>query len=112
MNERIRQTRDAKHRLSDEICREWKERAWTNKKIEINGMPLCVAEKREYTPLTFSYVEKCLGEIMPNKDQVEHVMLYLKQQREVTLSPELRVAGNSARAKTPSKRRVETDGVA
>jgi hypothetical protein len=55
-------------------------------------------------------VEKCLGEIMPNKDQVEYVMLYLKQQRAVTLSPELRLAGNSTRAKTPSKRRLETDG--
>ena len=52
-------------------------------KIEITYGELRFYDKKEYPPLTFTYVEKCLDEIIPNKDHVSYIMKYLKTHREI-----------------------------
>ena len=41
-------------------------------------------ERTEYSALSFSYVEDCLRELIPEEDQVDFVMDYLRDHPEIT----------------------------
>jgi hypothetical protein len=51
---------------------------------------LRIFEKKEYTGLTFGYLEKCLGELIADKSQVEYIIKYLKDKREMNIVYELK----------------------
>ena len=57
-------------------------------------VPFCedakVYEKKEYSPLTFSFLEQHLGKIMTDPQQVNYVIQYLKEQREIKTSNDLK----------------------
>ena len=61
-----------------------------NKRIEISDGHLRYVEKKEYSPLTFSYIETCLSQVIKNSDQVEYIMKYIKENREVKTSMDIR----------------------
>ena len=62
----------------------------TNTKIEISDGELKMYEKKEYSPLTFSYVEESLAKILADKSQVDYIIQYLKSNREIKSSPDIR----------------------
>ena len=49
-----------------------------------------IVETKHAEPITFRYLEKSLGEIIPDKDQVEQIITYLKDKRETKKVPDLR----------------------
>jgi hypothetical protein len=59
-------------------------------KIEINGGELAIYEKKEYSSLTFGYIEKCLAEIISDKSQVDYIIHYLKEKRTVEMVLDIR----------------------
>ena len=90
INEHTKNLRKAKNDLSESICQYMSENNLADKKIAITEGELRMVEKKEYTPLTFSYIELCLDNIIDNKDQVQSIMQYIREQRETTISKELR----------------------
>ena len=42
------------------------------------------------TPLSYKFIEKCLGEIIPDEDKVEHIIQYIKNKREVQIEKTLK----------------------
>jgi hypothetical protein len=82
--------RELKHDLADNICHYMNENNMKNKKISITGGELKIYDKKDYSPLNYGYIEKCLGEIIPDKTHVEYIINYLKENREVSVSQELR----------------------
>lgn len=90
INEHAKKLREAKTNLSESICQYMSENNLADKKIAIPEGELKMVEKKEYTPLTFSYIELCLDNIIDNKGQVESIMEYIREQRELTISKELR----------------------
>ena len=40
--------------------------------------------------MTFGYVERCLAELINNQTQVDYIMQYLKDNRETTISNEVK----------------------
>jgi hypothetical protein len=46
--------------------------------------------EKDYSPLSYGYIEKKLAEIIPDKSRVEYIIKYLKDNREITVSQELR----------------------
>lgn len=90
VNEKTRQIRESKNALSANICAYMQQKQWTSKPIEItDGVIKCV-EKREYSPLSFSYIEECLDELIDDKDKVDYIIQYLKDHREMKTICELR----------------------
>ena len=83
VNEKTRQIREARTRLSVDICNYIQQKQWTNKPIEITDGVIKFTEKREYSPLSFSYIEECLDELITDKDKVDYIIQYLKDHREV-----------------------------
>jgi hypothetical protein len=62
----------------------------THTKIEISDGELKMYEKKEYSPLTFTYIEESLAKILTDKSQVDYIIQFLKQNREVKSSVDIR----------------------
>ena len=90
VNEKTKKMRETKNTLSEEICNYMIENNLNNKKIGITNGELRLVEKKEYSPLSYGYVEKRLTEIIPDKSHVEYIIQYLKDNREITVLNEIR----------------------
>lgn len=90
INENTKKLRDMKSDLGKNITTYMKENNLEDKKIGLQGGELRLVEKKEYTPLTFSYLESCLDNIIADKEQVDFIMNCVREQREVNTVKELR----------------------
>jgi hypothetical protein len=90
INEKVKKAREIKHKLLDEINTYVSEHKIEHTKIEISDGELRFYEKKEYQPITFGYVEECLGKIISDKKQVDFIINYLKENREITVSKDIR----------------------
>jgi hypothetical protein len=90
INEKTREMREHKSALSGEICEYMKSRNLESTKIEITDGEIRLAEKKDYTPLTFDYIETTLGKIVKDESQVKYIIKALKENRKTTTHPELR----------------------
>lgn len=90
VNEKTKKMREMKHTLSEDICKYMNENNLVNKKIGITNGELRVVEKKDYSPLSYGYIEKKLEEIIPDKSQVEFIIHYLKDNREISVSQEIK----------------------
>jgi dihydroorotase len=53
------------------------------------------ANTKVIEPLTFRYLEKTLGEIIKNENQVKIIMDHIKQKREIKIVPEIKRFSNN-----------------
>jgi hypothetical protein len=90
INENTKKLRDMKSELGKNISAYMKENNIEDKKIGLQGGELRLVEKKEYTPLTFTYLESCLDNIIADKEQVDFIMNCVREQREVNTVKELR----------------------
>lgn len=90
VNEKTREFRDYKSNLSTSICRYLQDNNLQNTKIEISNGEIKMFEKKEYSPLTFTYIQECLGKIISDKSHVEYIIRYLKENREIKSDFDLR----------------------
>ena len=90
VNEKTRQIRQTKSELTTDICEYMQQKQWTNKPIDITDGVIKFVEKREYSPLSFGYIEECLDELIKDESQVDRIIQYLKDHREVKTSCEIR----------------------
>jgi len=88
INEKTKKLRDMKHGLTDNICKYMEDKSQT--KIGITDGELRIYEKKDYSPLTFGYIEAKLTEIIHDKDKVEYIVKYLRENREIKLSKDIR----------------------
>ena len=89
INEKTKKMRDMKNELSGHITNYMKDNNLKNH-IEISDGELRMHEKKEYTCLSFGFIEKCLKEIINDEKQVDFIIQYLKSKRETTLSTEIK----------------------
>ena len=82
--------RDTKHVLSSAICTYMDENNLSQNEIEITDGKLKIYEKKEYSPLTFSYIEQSLAKIIPDKSHVQFIIQYLKENREIKTTTDLK----------------------
>jgi|TARA_B100001173_G_C16029677_1_gene566035 hypothetical protein len=90
INERTKLMRDERGRLSGEICMDLNSAGISKQKIILPDGDLKVYEKKDYSPLTFGFLEQHLGTIMSDPQQVSYVIDYLKQKREIKCSNDLK----------------------
>jgi hypothetical protein len=88
VSEKTKQIRESKNKTTEFILNYMDK--ITQTKIKISDGELRVHEKKEYSPLTYTYVEECLAKLIPEKEHVEYIMDYLKTNRETKLSKEIR----------------------
>ena len=89
-NENIRILRENKNNITSNICNYMYLNTIQDKRIEISDGYLKCFDKKEYSPLTFQYIEECLNKIIKNDDQVKYIIKYLKDNREIKTSKDLK----------------------
>ena len=90
MNEKLQELRDKKAKVNEQIQLYANKNKLQNSTIQISDGKLKLTETKLATPLTFKYLEKCLGEVISNETQVKQIVEYIKNQREVKLVSELK----------------------
>lgn len=89
VNEKVKGMRDMKNQLARNIT-EYMKSNNLKSNIEISDGELRFYEKKEYSALTYSYIEKCLKDIIADEKQVEYIIKYLKDNREQTTSTDIK----------------------
>lgn len=90
INEKTKLLREEKNNISYKICDQLDKSGNKNRKILIHDGDIKVHEKKEYSPLTFSFLEEHLGKIMNDPGQVDYVIEYLKQKRDIKITNDLK----------------------
>jgi hypothetical protein len=89
-NEKVRQMRESRNQLTVQICGFVDTQNMRDTKLEITDGTLKVYDRKEYAPLTFGYIETSLHKIIPKNEHVDQIMKYLKENREITIVPDIR----------------------
>jgi len=94
VNEKIKQIRIMRNEITEEICdcmlKQTNSTNLKNQNIKFNDGELRFYEKKEYSPLSFSYIEECLENILEDESQIEFIMDYLRDNREITSSIDIK----------------------
>lgn len=90
LNEKTKQLRDAKTETTKQICDYIRSKNLQATKIELSDGELKLFDKREYPPLTFSYIRECLEHIISEESQIEYILQYIKDHREVKTTLDLK----------------------
>ena len=90
IHEKVKKARETKHQLMANIYEYVDKKSLKDTKIEISDGDLKFYEKRDYQPISFGYIEECLDKIMADKKQVEYIMNYIHDNREVRLTKDIR----------------------
>jgi len=88
LQEKTKTMREWKKKLSDKIAEHMQENHLSSKST--NHGEWKIQERTEYSTLSFAYVEDCLRELIPEEDQVDFVMDYLRDHREATKKIEVK----------------------
>lgn len=90
-NDKIKQIKEKKASVSDKILGiDNFDTRLCNKSLEISDGKLKFVNSRVSSNLTFKYVEDSLKKIIPNEEQVSRIILYLKENREIKIVPEIK----------------------
>jgi len=83
INNQTKQFRDQKNNINTEVIRYVQDNNLTNAKIQISDGQLKFVNSKITHPLTFKFLEECLNDIINDKDKVNQIILYIKEQRDV-----------------------------
>lgn len=89
VNEKTRKMRELKNTLTKQIC-DYIDTNQLRTTIGLNDGELRIYEKREYSPLSYSYIEECLKSIIKNQEHIDYIIKYLKDNREIKITKDIR----------------------
>lgn len=95
INDRVRELREKRNNLEKNLTNYVSSNNLSNSTIKIGEDRLKFSNTRVPEPLTFKYLEKTLGEIIKNENQVKVIMDYVKQKREIKIVPEIKRFNNN-----------------
>jgi len=89
-NEKIKELRDVKQSLSQDILTHVQKNQLSQSTISINDGKLKFIQTKTSQPITFKYLETCLKDIIPNESQRNQILNYIKQKREIKTQFEIK----------------------
>ena len=90
INDKAKDLRTRKNDLEDKIMDYVQENDMNNNFMSISDGKLKFCETKQTSPITLSFLEKCLGEIIANQQQVKQILEYIKNKREHKVVPEIK----------------------
>jgi hypothetical protein len=90
-NEKIKVLRDHRHTLNQSIISYMTTKNLLNAKIQVNNQLIKVSNKKEYGSLSYTYIEKCLEELIGDKLKVKEYIEYMKNKRDIENTMELKL---------------------
>jgi len=95
MNEKIREIRDKRNVLEQNIVNYASNNNLSNSTVKISDGRLRFTNTKVPEPLTFKYLEKTLSGVIKNESQINLIMEHIKQKREVKIVPEIKRFSNN-----------------
>jgi CxxC motif-containing protein len=95
INNEIKTTREMKNDLEASIMEIVNNKKLLNTSISTTDGRLRFIETKSSNPLSLTFIEQCLHEIIPNASQVQHILKYIKEKREIKINPEIKRYYNS-----------------
>jgi hypothetical protein len=101
--ESVKDIRTEKYVINDEIIELVEEKQLGKATVNISDGKLKFVTAKHTAPLTLSYIEKCLSELITNSSQVSQIMTYIKKNRDTKTTMEIKRFYNEkpASAKKP-----------
>lgn len=93
--EEVRDIRTEKSVINDEIIKIVEDKKLEKATVNISDGKLKFATLKHTAPLTLTYIEKCLVDLITNKKQVEQIMAYIKKNRETKTTTEIKRVYNT-----------------
>jgi hypothetical protein len=90
LNAKMKLLREKKQNVHQTISNTIVKNQWMNKNIQMDNYKLCMVEKKQYSSITFSYLEETLHKIIPDENELKYLMKYLKDNRSIKHINELR----------------------
>lgn len=90
LQEKTKTMREWKKKLTEKVVEMMTEKKIDHKILSIPDGELSVQEKREYTSLSFGFLEECLQEMIGDEVKVEEIIDFLREKREVKTIREIR----------------------
>ena len=90
LNEKIKDIREKKNKVYERMTPYIEQNDLNNATVQISDGKLRFINSKVYIPLSFRYIEKSLGEVIRNENQVKQIVNYLKEKREVKVVPEIK----------------------
>lgn len=96
MNAELKSSREMKNELETSIMTTVNNKKLLNTSLSLSdGGRLRFMETKTTNPISLTFVEQCLNELIPNKSQVQHILKYMKEKREIKINPEIKRYYNS-----------------
>jgi hypothetical protein len=90
LNEKVKILRETRNALTENITNYAEENNLSNSLIHVNDGKLKIINTKVQSPLTYKYLEKSLGEIIRNENQVKLIVEHLKQKRDTKIISEIK----------------------
>lgn len=94
-SEEVRDIRTEKSVINDEIIGIVESKQLEKATVNISDGKLKFIAAKHTSPLTLTYIEKCLTELITNGKQVEQIMAYIKKNRETKTTMEIKRVYNT-----------------
>jgi CxxC motif-containing protein len=95
INSEIKTTREMKNDLEASIMDVVNNKKLLNTSVATMDGRLRFIETKTSNPLSLTFIEQCLNEIIPNSSQVQHILKYIKDKREIKINSEIKRYYNS-----------------
>lgn len=89
-NENLKELRTKRENIEQKLSQHALNNNLMNSVIKTTDSKLKFVNTKITSPLTFKYIEKTLGEIIKNTEQVNTIVNYIKNNREHKVVPELK----------------------
>ena len=90
LTDKMKELRDRKNTLNDAIFNHVENSNLSNATLQISDGKIKFVKTKDTQVLTFKYLETCLHEIIKNEDQVNKIIDYVKNKREIKYVPEIK----------------------
>jgi hypothetical protein len=89
-NEKLKELRNKRDNIEEKLSQHALNNNLTNSTIKTSDGKLKFVNTKTMSPLTFKYLEKSLGEIIKNSEQVNAIMNHIRNNREHKVEHELK----------------------
>jgi hypothetical protein len=102
-NQQMRELRSQRDILSNDVCDFIEKNRMEKRKIETPDSKIEYYERKEYSALSYAFLEKHLADIIPDEKNVKYIMEYLRSKREIKKSHDLKRVFNKGMKKGTMK---------
>ena len=90
LNEKVKDLRSTRTDLTHKITDYVDTNNLSHATVKITNGKLKFLTNKQTSPITLTFLEKCLSEIVSAEDKVKHIMDYIKEKRDIKISPDIR----------------------